>query len=140
MTARTLHASAAARQGAGVLLLGASGAGKSALVLRLLACGFNLVADDQVMVEDAVAQPPRELAGLLEVRGLGLVRLPYVSARLVLAVRLGAGTRLPVPETLPDLDLPVISLDPAACAAPQIVGMALDCLQGRAELVAGAFA
>ncbi len=137
---RTLHASAAARQGAGVLLLGAPGAGKSDLVLRLLDRGFDLIADDQVVVNGMLAWAPEALAGLLEVRGFGLVRLPHVSARLVLAVQLGAGARLPSLARLPDLDLPVISLDARACAAPQIVALALDCLQGRVELVAGAFA
>jgi HPr kinase/phosphorylase len=140
MGAVTLHGSAAARQGAGVLLLGPPGAGKSELVLRLLDCGFDLVADDQVVVEGGMAGAPNTLAGLLEVRGLGLIRLPHVTARLVLAVRMGAATRLPEPARLPDLDLPLISLDGRAAAAPHIVGRALDCLQGRVHLVAGAFA
>src|SRR6516162_9304950 len=78
-----IHASCAARDGAGVLLLGPPGSGKSDLALRLLDCGFMLVADDRVEVEGGVARPPPALAGLLEVRGLGILRLPYLqSARL----------------------------------------------------------
>jgi HPr kinase/phosphorylase len=137
---RTVHGSAVARDGAGVLILGVAGAGKSSLVLRLLGCGFCLVADDRVVLADGYAAAPDPLAGLLEVRGLGLVRLPHVTARLVLAVRLGPAERLPQPSRLPDLDLPVINLDAGAAAAPHIVALALDCLQGKIPLVAGAFA
>ena len=139
MAPRTLHASAAARQGAGVLLLGAPGAGKSELVLRLIGLGFDLIADDQVVVDGHTAQAPSALAGLLEVRGVGLVRLPHVSARLVLAVQLGVGARLPEPARLPDLDLPVITLDGHGVAAPQRIVLALECLHGRIAMVAGAF-
>jgi HPr kinase/phosphorylase len=135
-----MHGSAAARDGAGVLILGPPGAGKSSLVLRLLDRGFSLIADDQVLIANGIACAPDSLAGLLEVRGLGLIRLPCVAARLVLAVQLGAGARLPLPARLPDLDLPLINLDAAAAAAPNIVALALDCLQGKTPLVAGAFA
>ena len=137
-TAHRLHGSVAARGGQGVLLLGPPGAGKSDLLLRLLPLGFDLVADDQVVVTHGVAAAPPPLAGLLEVRGLGLIRLPFVSARLVLAVTLAAGERLPMPQRYDDLDLPLISLDARAASAPQRVALALDCLQGKIPLVAGA--
>jgi HPr kinase/phosphorylase len=142
---RTLHGSAAARGAAGVLLLGAPGAGKSDLLLRLLRHGFCLIADDQVQVVDGVASAPASLAGLLEVRGLGLVRLPCVSARLVLAVELlrpiaATSDRLPEPLHYRDLDLPLIKLDPGAASAPDRIGLALDCLQGTVPLLVGAFA
>jgi HPr kinase/phosphorylase len=136
--AHRLHGSAAARAGQGVLLLGPPGAGKSDLLLRLLPLGFDLVADDQVVVTDGVAAPPPPLAGLLEVRGLGLIRLAFVSARLVLVVALEAGERLPAPRRYDDLDLPLISVDARAASAPQRVALALDCLQGKIPLVAGA--
>jgi len=93
-----IHASCASRDSAGVLLLGAPGAGKSDMVLRLLDHGFMLVADDRVEIADGLARAPAGLAGLLEVRGLGLLRLPYAApARLRLAVMLG-----PAPERLPE--------------------------------------
>ena len=77
-----------------MLLIGPPGAGKSDLLLRLLARGFDLVADDHVDIEDGIARPVPALAGLLEVRGLGIVRLPHVaSARLALAVQLVAADR-----------------------------------------------
>ncbi len=136
----TMHASAAARAGAGVLLLGPPGAGKSDLVLRLLHHGFALIADDQVMIEGRHAAPPPALAGLLEVRGLGIMRLPYVTADLILAVRLAKGDRLPEPSRLSELDLPLINVDPSAASAPLRVALALDCLQGVISMQVGAFA
>src|SRR5271154_890830 len=95
-----IHASCVAREGAGVLLLGRPGAGKSDLALRLLEVGFALVADDRVDIRDGLARAPEALAGLLEVRGLGIVRLAHVSAaRVVLAVELGGEVaRLPAPR------------------------------------------
>jgi len=134
-----LHASAAARDGAGVLLLGAPGVGKSDLLLRLVRDGFSLIADDQVLVEAGVAGPPPALAGLLEVRGIGIVRFPYVTAPLVLAVRLEPGPRLPARERLPDLDLPLVYVDPSSASAAQRVALALDCCLGRVTPVTGAF-
>ncbi len=87
-----LHASCASRAGAGVLLLGAPGAGKSELVLRLLARGFVLVADDQVVIEAGAARPPPALAGLLEVRGLGIVRVAYEApVRRTVSSSIGSG-------------------------------------------------
>jgi HPr kinase/phosphorylase len=136
-----LHASCVARQGAGVLLLGPSGSGKSDLALRLMDRGFDLVADDQVVVRDGIACAAPNLAGLLEVRGLGIVRRPALGrARLALVVRMDAGERLPHPETDPVLGLPCVHVLAAACSAPERVGLALDCALGRASQLAGAFA
>jgi HPr kinase/phosphorylase len=140
-----IHASCAARDGAGVLLLGPPGSGKSDLVLRLLDRGFTLVADDRVVIEDGHASAPAALAGLLEVRGLGILRLPYLErAELALAVTLGGAVpRLPAPDValgLPVLGLPVLAVDAARPAAPQIVELALDCALGRLAQHAGAFA
>lgn len=137
-----IHGSCASRQGDGVLLIGPPGAGKSDLVLRLLARGFDLVADDRVDVLDGIAQPAPGLAGLLEVSGLGIVRLPHVaSARLTLVVELGeAAPRLPLPARHVALDLPLARIDPRTASAPDRVALALDCALGRVTQVAGAFA
>lgn len=137
---RTLHATAAARDGAGVLLLGPSGSGKSDLAFRLITAGFTLIADDQVIIQAGEASPPPRLEGLLELRGLGIVRLPWRKAPLVLAARLAPDARLPEPSRLPDLDLPVINIDPSAASAPQRIALALDCLQGKIPMLAGALA
>lgn len=138
-----IHASCAARDGAGVLLLGRSGCGKSDLLLRLLDADFELVADDRVEIEAGQARAPDALAGLLEVRGFGIVRLPYrAAATLVLAVELDAATapRLPLPRRHPALDLPLVAVDPERASAVRRVGMALDCALGRVAVLAGAFA
>jgi HPr kinase/phosphorylase len=69
-----LHASVVAVDGAGVLILGASGAGKSGLALRMIALGALLVSDDQVLLERCgdvlVARAPETLSGLIEARGV----------------------------------------------------------------------
>ena len=137
-----VHGSCAARDGAGVLLLGPSGAGKSDLVLRLLDRGFVLVADDRVELADGLARPAEGLAGLLEVRGLGIVRLPYAApVRLALAVSLdGRAERLPAPARYDAADVPLLHLDAAAPSAVAVIALALDCAAGRVAQVAGAFA
>lgn len=139
---RQVHGSCVSRDGDGVLLIGPSGCGKSDLALRLLGRGFSLVADDRVDVQDGVAAPPAALAGLLEVRGLGVVRLPYAAtARLALVAELGpTAERLPTPATHAGLGLPLIRLDPTAASAPERIVLALDCALGRVRQVAGAFA
>jgi HPr kinase/phosphorylase len=135
-----LHASCAAREGAAVLLLGPSGAGKSDLLLRLLDRGFALVADDQVQIENGEAWAPSSLAGLVEARGLGILRLPYLKrAKLALVVRLERSERLPVPARYEDLDLPMVSLDPWPASAPYLVEMALAGALGKVPFVTGAF-
>ncbi len=136
-----IHASCAAREGQGVLLLGPPGSGKSDLLLRLLDRGFALVADDRVELADGVASSPASLAGLLEVRGLGVLRLPHVErARVALAVELTAGARLPAPETHAPSGRPLVHIDPTSASAPQRVALALDCALGLCGQVAGAFA
>jgi HPr kinase/phosphorylase len=137
-----LHASCACLGNDAVLLLGPSGSGKSDLVLRLIDQGFDLVADDQVEVQDGLAWPPPALAGLLEIRGLGIFRFPYhASVPLRLAVDLGQqAERLPRPETWGTHALPLIHLNPAAASAPTRVKLALDAACGRRIQYAGAFA
>ena len=72
------HGTAVAVQGRGFLLVGPSGSGKSGLALNMLAGGATLVADDRVelhLVEGAVLmQAPAALRGLIEARGLGVLR------------------------------------------------------------------
>jgi len=141
-----LHASCAARAtasgGDAILLLGPPGSGKSDLLLRLVAEDFILVADDQVLIEGLCARAPESLAGLLEVRGLGLFRLPFLpQATLRLAITLGIATeRLPAPRRHATLDLPEITLDPALASAPQRAALALEAACGRITQLAGAFA
>jgi HPr kinase/phosphorylase len=137
-----IHASCVAREGEGVLLLGPSGVGKSDLALRLIDQGFCLVADDRVDIADGIARAPSRLAGLLEVRGLGIFHLPWrVEARLVLAVELAPPSeRLPAPRRHAVLDLPLVILDPGSASAAFRVALALEAAMGRVACHAGAFA
>jgi HPr kinase/phosphorylase len=141
-----IHASCAARPGPegfdAVLLLGEPGSGKSDLLLRLLARGWRLVADDQVIVQDGFCSAPAPLAGIIEVRGLGLFRLPFINpARLALAVRLGRQPeRMPSPSWHEALGVPEIIVDPAQPSSPERVRLAFDAVTGKAEHVVGAFA
>lgn len=136
-----LHGSCVARDGNAILLVGPPGSGKSDLALRLLARGFELVADDQVDIADNIASCPAELAGMLEARGIGIVRLPFrPTARLALVVDLATRPeRMPMPETYAELGLPVVHLDAASASAPEKITLALDCALGRITQVAGAF-
>ena len=129
-----------------MLLLGPPGSGKSDLLLRLLDRGFELVADDQVRLDGLTASPPPPLAGLLEVRGLGLLRLPFApAAKLALAVVLQRGERLPAPARYELADIPMVSIDPRPASAALLVAMALQAVLGEAvfrregAFVAGAF-
>ncbi len=137
-----LHASCAALDGAGVLLIGKPGCGKSDLLLRLVDAGFSLVADDQVILVEGRASAPMALAGLLEVRGCGIFRLAFV-ATVPVAVIAELDTRadrLPEPRRHPALDVPMIHVDPSAASAVARVRLALDCACGRTSQLAGAFA
>jgi serine kinase of HPr protein (carbohydrate metabolism regulator) len=123
----------------GVVLLGASGVGKSDLALRLIDGGALLVADDQLRVETGPAgllgRPAENLGGLLEVRGLGILRLPYCRVSLLrLVVELDcakAVTRLPEPSTYPLLGTEVrcLHLDPREASASAKVRLALTAEQ-----------
>ena len=123
-------------RGAGVLLLGASGAGKSDLALRLIDQGAMLVADDRVLLSVRKgllqARAPDSISGLIEIRGLGIVAMPVKrSAAIRLAVRLGReGPRLPqirhYASPLPlTQKVPLIVLDPHVASTPAKIRAAL---------------
>lgn len=82
-----IHATCIAFDGAGFLLRGPSGAGKSDLALRALDAGASLVADDQVALTlrggRLIAWAPESLAGIIEARGIGLLRVPFLREAVV---------------------------------------------------------
>lgn len=86
----TIHATCLAvrvgREWRGILLRGKPGSGKSDLALRALALGARLVADDRVVVDakggHVWAEAPSVLAGLLEIRGLGICRVRETRKRV----------------------------------------------------------
>jgi serine kinase of HPr protein (carbohydrate metabolism regulator) len=123
--------------GVGVLLQGASGAGKSDLALRLIDSGALLVADDYTRLRASAgrvyAAPPPEIAGLLEVRGLGILRLPTAALPVPLAVIIALTAarddipRLPETETLTILGVSVRTyrIAPFEASAPLKVRLAV---------------
>lgn len=82
--------SAVCLAGQGVLVLGPSGSGKSRLALELMALGAALVADDGIwLTGDNVLQRPQGAPGLIEARGVGLLKArPLDTAPLTLIVDL----------------------------------------------------
>ena len=108
-----LHASAVAVDGRGCLITGASGAGKSTLAIEMIALGAQLVADDRVDVRRAggglLVSAPAPIAGLIEARGAGILRLGHrKEAPLALIVDLDHAetARLPEPRRREILGIP----------------------------------
>ena len=97
-----IHASCVALGAQGVLLLGRPGAGKSDVALRLIDQGAQLVADDRTILftrrGGLYGKSPDSIRGLLEIRGLGIVKMPSrANVKIALVVKLGReDTRLPV--------------------------------------------
>lgn len=130
----TVHATTIAIEGAGILLRGPSASGKSDLALRLIDRGARLVADDRTVLarRDGVVQAsaPPATEGKIEVRGLGIVRLPEAAPaplRLVVDLvspgdveRMPAGSR----AALLGVSLPVLRLDPFEASAVAKVRLA----------------
>ncbi|MGB0681756.1 MAG: HPr kinase/phosphorylase [Magnetovibrionaceae bacterium] len=133
-----VHGTALCFDGRGVLLRGASGSGKSDLALRLMQRGFHLIADDRVDVQvlggEVIASPPTPLEGLLEVRGLGIFKGPFVAYHaLHLVIDLVAANRierLPEPGLTAGLfgegDLPLVRLHAFEASAPDKVILAMQ--------------
>lgn len=135
ISAETVHATTVASDGRAVLIMGPSGTGKSDLALRLLDRGFALVSDDRTIVsrdsDRLVASPPPNIAGKLEVRGIGIVDVQAVGdVPIALLVELTSEI-----QRLPDDDrqrlilgvsLPLVSINAMEASAPAKVALALD--------------
>ena len=108
-----LHATAVAIGEAGLLLLGAPGAGKSGTAAQLVASGATLVADDLVLVSPGGSGPvlsaPPDGPSAMELRGFGIVAVPARGpVPLRAALLLGPGReRLPDRETVPVFGAPI---------------------------------
>jgi hypothetical protein len=136
----TIHASAVLAGPKAVLIRGASGSGKSRLAFALIEAGrtgalpfARLIGDDRVHIEERhgrlLVRPAQELAGLIEIRGVGIRRLPFEPLAVAgLVVDLGApGARLPGPEeatvTVQGITLPRLAVAAADEALPSILAM-----------------
>lgn len=121
--------------GHGVLLRGPSGSGKSDLALRLIEDGAALVADDQIDLtargDRLIASAPAAIRGMLEVRGLGILRVdPLDSVELSTVIDLVAPEEVPrMPEPLRvemlGVALPVFKLLSFEPSAPAKVRLAV---------------
>ena len=135
LSSETVHGSTVAIDGRAVLISGPSGSGKSDLALRLLDRGFSLVSDDQTLVrregDRLVATPPPNIAGKLEIRGIGIVDVDNLTdIPVALLVELTSDI-----QRMPDdsrerpilgVPLPLIGIDATAASAPSKVAVALD--------------
>jgi HPr kinase/phosphorylase len=135
----TVHASAVLIGARAVLIRGPSGAGKSQLALDLIATAAagrvrftRLVGDDRVHLESACARllvrPAARLAGMIEVRGAGIVRLDHEPCAVVgLVVDLAAADAERLPEKrqveLEGITLPRLAVAPGVAALPGVLAL-----------------
>lgn len=139
MSATVANVTCVAVGGRAVLIEGEPGSGKSSLALALIDRGAVLVGDDGVMLEERDgrpwAAPPPAIAGLIELRNVGLVTLPATSAPLALVIRLdeAAPRFIDAAEeaTRASCSVPLIALDPRSPILPLLVEYALK-THGRA--------
>jgi serine kinase of HPr protein (carbohydrate metabolism regulator) len=135
----SVHASAVLVQNRAVLIRGPSGAGKSRLAFDLILAGHSgqipqavLIGDDRVHLlpgrGQLIVRPARELAGLIEIRGLGIRRCDFAAEAIVgLVVDLDAedAERLPPPEVLQTdisgIKLPRIPVGPGYAPLPLVI-------------------
>jgi serine kinase of HPr protein (carbohydrate metabolism regulator) len=135
LSTETLHASTVASEGRAVVIAGPSGSGKSDLALRLLDRGFTLVSDDRTIVkregERLVATAPPNIAGKLEIRGIGIVDMERTeSAAIALVVELtGEIERMPDESRerlILGAKIPLVTIAAMTASAPLKVAVALD--------------
>jgi len=136
----TVHASAVLVGARAVLIRGPSGVGKSLLALELIQAAraghvpfARLVGDDRVHLQAAdgrlLVRPAAALAGLIEVRGTGIMRMDHEPCAVVgLVVDLGAqAERLPAAdERLTEIDgvrLPRLAVAPGETALPMLLAL-----------------
>jgi HPr kinase/phosphorylase len=137
--AKAIHATAVSINGCGVLLIGPSGCGKSDLALRLIDRGAVLICDDGVIVKGSDGCPVLNavptINGKLEVRGFGIIDMPFVDTiPLRLCIDLGrTPQRMPDDQTIEieGFSVPLLSLMAFEVSAPLKVEIALRSVSAR---------
>lgn len=135
-----IHATCVSTGRHGVLLRGPSGCGKSDLALRIISSGGRLVADDytelRVRGQRLIASPPDAIRGIIEVRGLGLLRMRWLQevalAAIIDLVASEEVPRMPEPERadLLGIALPLYRLAPFEASAAAKVRLAVRLASG----------
>ena len=115
-----VYGSAIAVGGRGFLIRGASGSGKSGLVLQMMALGADLISDDQVIMERSagtiIMSAPQTLVGKIEARFVGILSVPTrKNAVLNHVVDLDVDSRAQLPQL-------------QHC---EVLGLRIDLLNGR---------
>jgi len=135
MTPFLHQATCVAIKGRAVLIEGPPGCGKSSLALALIDRGAGLVGDDGVSLvardSQLHASPPPNIAGLLEVRNLGLLHFPTqdsVPIALVLQLDAAAERFIDAPEQVDrfGVNLPLVRLWPDGATLALKAEMALE--------------
>ncbi len=132
-----VHATAVAINKYGVMLIGQSGSGKSDLALRLIDRGATLISDDIVLIDlsktPPTLHPAPNIIGAIEIRGIGIISLPYaddIPVRLVVDLD-AKPARLPEERqsySLLGFDVPSINLAAFEASAPIKIEYALRSL------------
>ena len=143
MTGASVHASAVLVGARAVLIRGPSGAGKSRLALELIEAARNgamlfakLVGDDRIHLEAAggrlLVRPADALKGLIELRGVGILRHDYEACAVVgLVVDLAPNDAERLPErgevAIAGIKIPRLAVAPGMTALPAVFAMVTSC-------------
>ncbi len=136
-----IHATCVAIDGFGVVIRGHSGAGKSDLALRLIDGGAQLVSDDYCNVAVDAGRlhvtPPANIAGQIEVRGYGILKLAFresVTVGLVVDLMPEADIeRMPDHQTceIDGVTVPCLAVNAFAASAPAKIRLVLGAITGK---------
>ncbi|HEX7781880.1 MAG TPA: HPr kinase/phosphatase C-terminal domain-containing protein [Sphingobium sp.] len=138
LSSETLHATTVAIGGRAVMICGVSGSGKSDLALRLIDRGATLVSDDYTVAKRVgrasamhlIATPSANIAGKIEIRGIGIVDIPHkTDVPVALIVDLfdivDRMPETPLTRRIAGVDVPVMKIAPREPSAPIKVEYAL---------------
>ena len=120
MNSKRMHSSSVVIDDNGVLILGDSGSGKSDLALRLIDNGATLISDDISICRknsnNIYLYCPPEIKGLLEVREIGIITVPFVERiklRLVVNLKSNNNERFPKDSSfrILGIKIPIINIE-----------------------------